>query len=52
LKKVHKKYQATIPKPARESSRIEDSLDVEATLDTLVHKVRPLSDVYERYSLI
>ena len=44
LKKVHKCDQTTpsILEPA------EDPLDVEATLDTPVLKVRPLSNVYER----
>ena len=31
---------------------IEDPLDVEATSDTPVLKVRPLSNVYERYNLV
>ena len=41
LKKVHKRDQATIPEPTIESIRTEDPLDVEATSDTLVLKVRP-----------
>ena len=45
LKKVHKCDQTTpsILEPAVESTSIEDPLDVEATSDTPVLKVRPLS---------
>ena len=48
LKKVHKCDQTTpsILEPA------EDPLDVEATLDIPVLKVRPLSNVYERCNLV
>ena len=54
LKKIHKCDQTTpsILEPTVESTCIEDPLDVEATLDTLVLKVRPLSDVYERCNLV
>ena len=54
LKKVHKCDQTTpsILKPAIESISIEDPLDVEATLDTPVLKVRPLYDVYVRCNLV
>ncbi|WKA11188.1 hypothetical protein VitviT2T_028713 [Vitis vinifera] len=37
---------------AIESTIIEGPLDVEATSDTLVLKMRPLSDVYERCNLV
>ena len=48
LKKVHKCDQTTpsILEP------VEDPLDVEATSDTPVLKVRPLSNVYERCNLV
>ncbi|RVW94557.1 Retrovirus-related Pol polyprotein from transposon RE1 [Vitis vinifera] len=36
----------------KESTSIEDPLDVEATSNTPVLKVRPLSDVYERCNLV
>ena len=54
MKKAHKCDQTTpsILEPAVESTSIEDPLDVEATSDTLVLKVRPLSDVYERCNLV
>ncbi|RVW53770.1 Retrovirus-related Pol polyprotein from transposon TNT 1-94 [Vitis vinifera] len=54
LKKVHKCDQTTpsILEPAIESTSLEDPLDVEATSDTPMLKVRPLSDVYERCNLI
>ena len=54
LKKVHKCDQTTpsILKPAVESISIEDPLDVEATLNTPVLKVRPLYDVYVRCNLV
>ena len=54
LKKIHKCDQTTpsILEPTVESTCIEDPLDVEATSDTLVLKVRPLSDVYERCNLV
>ncbi|RVW29068.1 Retrovirus-related Pol polyprotein from transposon TNT 1-94 [Vitis vinifera] len=54
LKKVHKCDQTTpsILEPTVESTSLEDPLDVEATSDTLVLKVRPLSDVYERCNLV
>ncbi|KAL6331879.1 hypothetical protein AAG906_020226 [Vitis piasezkii] len=47
LKRVHKCDQTTpsILEPTIESTSIEDPLDVEATSDTPVLKVRPLSDV-------
>ncbi|RVW75541.1 Copia protein [Vitis vinifera] len=38
--------------PKVESTSIEDPLDVEATSDTPVLKVRPLFDVYERCNLV
>ena len=49
LKKVHKCDQTTpsILEPTVESTSLEDPLDVEATSDTAVLKVRPLSNVYE-----
>ena len=54
LKKVHKCDQTTpsILEPTVESTSLEDPLDVEATSDTPMLKVRPLSDVYERYNLV
>nr|CAN72453.1 hypothetical protein VITISV_008931 [Vitis vinifera] len=54
LKKVHKCDQTTpsILEPAIESTIIEGPLDVEATSDTPVLKMRPLSDVYERCNLV
>ncbi|RVW53763.1 Retrovirus-related Pol polyprotein from transposon TNT 1-94 [Vitis vinifera] len=54
LKKVHKCDQTTpsILEPVVESTSLEDSLDVEATLDTAMLKVRLLSDVYERCNLV
>ncbi|RVW91999.1 Copia protein [Vitis vinifera] len=54
LKKVHKCDQTTpsILEPEIKSTSIEDPLDVEATSDTPVPKVRPLSDVYERCNLV
>ncbi|RVW12561.1 Retrovirus-related Pol polyprotein from transposon TNT 1-94 [Vitis vinifera] len=54
LKKVHKCDQTTpsILEPAVESTSLEDPLDVEATSDTPMLKVRPLSDVYERSNLV
>ncbi|RVW14603.1 Retrovirus-related Pol polyprotein from transposon RE1 [Vitis vinifera] len=53
-KKVHKCDQTTpsILEPAIESTIIEGPLDVEATSDTPVLKMRPLSDVYERCNLV
>ncbi|RVW23150.1 Cycloartenol synthase [Vitis vinifera] len=52
--KVHKCDQTTpsILEPAIESTIIEGPLDVEATSDTPVLKMRPLSDVYERCNLV
>ncbi|KAL6312714.1 hypothetical protein AAG906_024672 [Vitis piasezkii] len=54
LKKVYKCDQTTpsILEPAVESTSLEDPLDVEATSDTPMLKVRPLSDVYERCNLV
>ncbi|RVX19280.1 Retrovirus-related Pol polyprotein from transposon TNT 1-94 [Vitis vinifera] len=54
LKKVHKCDQTTpsILELALESTSLEDPLDVEATSDTPMLKVRPLSDVYERCNLV
>ncbi|WJZ92853.1 hypothetical protein VitviT2T_011828 [Vitis vinifera] len=54
LKKVHKCDQNTpsILEPAIESIIIEGPLDVEATSDTPMLKMRPLSDVYERCNLV
>ncbi|RVX01546.1 Pleiotropic drug resistance protein 3 [Vitis vinifera] len=54
LKKVHKCDQTTpsILEPAIESTIIEGPLDVEATSDTPVLKMRPLSDMYERCNLV
>ena len=54
LKKVHKCDQTTpsILEPAVESTSLEDPLDVEATLDTPMLKVRSLSNVYERCNLV
>ncbi|KAL6332552.1 hypothetical protein AAG906_008972 [Vitis piasezkii] len=54
LKKVHKCDQTTpsILEPTIESTIIEGPLDVEATSNTPVLKMRPLSDVYERCNLV
>ncbi|WJZ90611.1 hypothetical protein VitviT2T_009742 [Vitis vinifera] len=54
LKKVHKCDQTTpsILEPVVESTSLEDPLDVEATSDTPMLKVRPLSNVYERCNLV
>ena len=54
MKKAHKCDQTTpsILEPVVESTSLEDSLDVEATLDTPMLKVRSLSNVYERCNLV
>jgi len=51
LKEVDHKTTAAL-EPAVRRIGVEDQPDIEATSDTTVLKVRPLSDVYERYNLV
>ena len=47
LKKVDQTITTTL-KPVVGRSGVEDQLDIDTTSYTLILKVRPLSDVYER----
>jgi hypothetical protein len=51
LKEVDHKTTVALELAVRRTG-VEDQLDIEATSDTIVLKVRPLSDVYERCNLV